>query len=133
MREQFIHRLSGNDVLAEIIRKLTKVEESTAVTSKQVLVRAKRVKAQRDQSTIIISESETEGFDKIKTIKGGQRHNLRKLQNMLKHLQGKVAIIVVPAICPDNAQPMGRSMQSAVKSTTLERCVEVGEIELSMV
>ena len=78
VKEQFIHRLNDNDTLAEIIRELINAEESTAVTSKQVLVWAKRVEVQRVQSTIITSLSETKEFDKIKSIKGGQRHNLRK-------------------------------------------------------
>ena len=36
------------------------------------------------QSTIIICLSETKEFDEIKVIKGGQRHNLRKLQTHAK-------------------------------------------------
>ena len=50
---QLIHRFNDYDMLAEIIRELTKAEESTVVTSKQVLIWAKRVEAQRAQSTII--------------------------------------------------------------------------------
>ena len=37
-KEQFMHRLNGNDMLAEIIRDFTKAEESTAVASEQELV-----------------------------------------------------------------------------------------------
>ena len=38
LNEQFIHGLNDNDMLAEIIRELTTAEESTAVTSEQLLV-----------------------------------------------------------------------------------------------
>ena len=76
LKEQFIHRLNDNDMLAERNGELIKAEESTAVTSEHILVWAKRVEAQRAQSTIITGLSETKEFDKVKTIKGGQRHNL---------------------------------------------------------
>ena len=71
-------------MLAEIIGELTKAKESTAVTSEQVLIWAKRIEAQRPQSVIINSLSKTKEFDKIKTIKGGQKHNLIKLQTCAK-------------------------------------------------
>ena len=71
LKEQFIHGLNDNDMLAEIIRELTKAMESAAVTSEQVIIWAKRVEAQRPQSAMITSKSETKEYDKIKTIKGG--------------------------------------------------------------
>ena len=64
-------------MLAEIIRELTKAKKHTAVTSKQVLVWAKRVESHRAKSVIITSLSKTKEFDKIKTINGGQRYNLK--------------------------------------------------------
>ena len=96
-------------MLAEIIRELTKAKESTIVTSEQILVWAKRVEAQGVQSTIIISLSKTKEFNKIKTIKGGQRHSLRKPQIFAKCPWSRVAVILVIAIHPNNAWPMGRS------------------------
>ena len=42
------------------------------------------MEAQRAQSAMITSLSETKEFDKIKTTKGGQRQNLRKLQTCAK-------------------------------------------------
>ena len=47
LKEQFIHRLNDNDMVKEIIRELTKAEESVDITSEQVLGWAKRVEAQR--------------------------------------------------------------------------------------
>ena len=47
LKEQFIHGPNDNDMLAELIRELTKAKESTALTSEQVLILAKRVKVQR--------------------------------------------------------------------------------------
>ena len=55
LKEQFIHRLSDNNMLAEIIRELNKSEESVDITSEQVLGWAKRVEAQRAQSAIMDS------------------------------------------------------------------------------
>ena len=71
-------------MLAEIIRELTKANESTAVKSEQILVWAKRVEAQRAQTAIITSLSETKEFVKIKTIKQGQRHHGRTPQTHAK-------------------------------------------------
>ena len=79
-----MHGLNDSDMLAEIIRELTKTVERTAVINEQVLIWVKRVEAQRAQSTIITSLSKTKEFNKIKTIKGGQRHNPRKLQTHAK-------------------------------------------------
>ena len=47
LKEQFVHGLNDNDKLTVIIRELTKAEESTHITSEQVLGWAKRVEAQR--------------------------------------------------------------------------------------
>ena len=58
LKEQFVHRLSDNDMLAEIIREFTKAEESADITSEQVLGWAKRVEAQRAQSGIMDSFTE---------------------------------------------------------------------------
>ena len=41
LKKQFIHGLNDNDMLTEIIREVTKAEESTDITSKQVLGCAK--------------------------------------------------------------------------------------------
>ena len=41
LEEQFIHGLNDNDMLAEIIRAITKAKECTAVTSERVLIWAK--------------------------------------------------------------------------------------------
>ena len=59
-------------MLGIIIRGLKKTEKSSDVTSEQVLVWAKWVEAQKAQSTIITSLSETKDFGKIKVVKGGQ-------------------------------------------------------------
>ena len=47
LKEQFIHGLNDNDILVDIIRKLSKREESKNVTSGQVLAWAKRVEGQK--------------------------------------------------------------------------------------
>ena len=70
LKKQFIHRLNDNDMLADIMKELTKAEERMAVTSEHELVLVKRVAAQGAQSTIITSLRETKELDKTKTIKG---------------------------------------------------------------
>ena len=46
LKEQFVLGLNYNNMLTEIIRELTKAEESADITSEQVLAWAKRVEAQ---------------------------------------------------------------------------------------
>ena len=58
--------MNDNEMLAEIIWQLTKAEENKIMTSEQVLAWSKRVEAQRAQSAIINSLSETKDFDRIK-------------------------------------------------------------------
>ena len=81
---QFIHWLNDSDMLAEIFRELTTAVESKGMTSEQVFIWAKIMDALRAQSTIITSLDETKESDKIKTLKEGQRHNLKKLQTHAK-------------------------------------------------
>ena len=85
MKEQFIHRLNNNDMLAEVIREFIKAEESTAVTRKQELVRAKGVETQRAQSAIITSQSGTKEFDKIKDNKSETETQSEKTANMCQN------------------------------------------------
>ena len=59
-------------MLVEIIRELTKAEESEDVTNEQVLAWAKRVEARKAQSMIMNSLNTTKEFDNIKTVRGGQ-------------------------------------------------------------
>ena len=67
IKDQFIYGLNDTDMLAEIIRQLTKTLD---VTNEQALVWAKRVEAQKAQSMIITSLSEIKDFNKIKTEEG---------------------------------------------------------------
>ena len=71
LKEQFIHRLNDNDMLAEIIRELTKTDENMHVTCEQILAWAKRIKAQRAQAAVINSLSEVKEFDKKTNSKRG--------------------------------------------------------------
>ena len=61
LKEQVIHWLNDGDMLAEIIRELTKTE----VTSEQVLVWAERIKSQRAQVAAVNSPSEVKDFGEI--------------------------------------------------------------------
>ena len=51
---------------------------------------------------------------------------------MPKHPQSRVAVTVVPVIHRDTTWPMGRSVWTVARSTSLERSAEVGEIEMSI-
>ena len=53
-------------MLDEIIRELTSKTSSQQMTSKDVLARAKRVKVQRVQASILNDITETKTFDKVK-------------------------------------------------------------------
>ena len=53
-------------MLGEIIRELTKVKANNTINSKTVLVRAKRVEAQRAQAAVMNSITETKEFGRIK-------------------------------------------------------------------
>ena len=118
-------------MLAEIITGLTKAEESKAVISEQVLILARRVEAQRAQSATT-SQSETKKFDKIKTIKGGQRHNMRKLQTHAKKPEKQSC-----SYCGSNHPPRqylvyGKKCVECGKVNHFRSAAEVGEIEPSM-
>ena len=43
LKEQFIHRLNGSEVLTEIIRELTKSDENMIISSEHVLTWVKTV------------------------------------------------------------------------------------------
>ena len=66
LKEQFIHRLNDKIMLDEIIRELTSRTGNVQMTSKDVLVWAKRVKAQRMQAAVLNDLTEIRAFDKIR-------------------------------------------------------------------
>ena len=84
LKEQFVHGFSDNDMLAEIIRELTKARESADITSEQVLGWKKRVEAKRAQSAIMDSLTKTKEFDKVKIAKGELRYNGTNVQTCAK-------------------------------------------------
>ena len=84
LKEQFLHRLNDYDMLAEIIRELTKAKESADTTSEQVLGWAKGVEANRAQSAIMDNLTETKEFDKVKIAKGGLRYKGGNVQTHTK-------------------------------------------------
>ena len=69
LKEQFIHSLNDTDMLAEIIRELTKIQENTEIMSENMLCWAKRVEAKKAQSAIMSSLTEAKEFDKCKIAK----------------------------------------------------------------
>ena len=79
-----MHGLSESDMLAEIITELTKTDENTHVTSKEVLASTKRIEAQRAQATVINSLSEVKDVDKIQTVRDDQKQNGKKLHTPVK-------------------------------------------------
>ena len=84
LKQQFIHGLNDNDMLTEIIRKLTKAVQSVDITSEQALGWARRVEFQRAQSAIMDSLTKTKEFVKIKIAKGGLKYNMKNLQTHAK-------------------------------------------------
>ena len=55
LKEQFIHGLNDNEMLAEVIRELTKYGEDVTIPRETVLTWAKRVEVQRVQTAVISS------------------------------------------------------------------------------
>ena len=111
LKEQFVHWLHDNDMLAEIIREINKAEESADITIEQVLGWAKRVVAQRAQSAILNSLTKTKGVSQGKDRKKGDSDTIGEMcMHMPKCPQRRDAVIVVLAIHPDNAWLMGRSV-----------------------
>ena len=66
LKEQFIHGLNNKDMLGKIIKELTTKSNDEQTTSEGVLVRVRRVEAQRAQATILNNITETCQFDKVK-------------------------------------------------------------------
>ena len=64
LKEQFMHGLNNDDMMMEIIKELTKTEETVNMTTEQILAWARRVEA---QSAIVSKLSEIKDFDKIST------------------------------------------------------------------
>ena len=58
LKEKFLHGFNESDMLAEIIRELTKTYENILVTSEQALVWAKRIEAQIALAAVIKHLSE---------------------------------------------------------------------------
>ena len=98
-----------------IITELTKTDENTHVTRKQVSTWTKRNEAQRALEAVIISLSEVKEFDKIQTVRDYQKQNGIKLHTPVKMPKGKNANMLIQAINPDNAQNMGRNAQGATR------------------
>ena len=66
LKEQFIHRLNDKIMLDEIIRELTSRAGNVQMTSDDVLMWVKRVKAQRVQASVLNDITETRAFYKVK-------------------------------------------------------------------
>ena len=65
LKENSIHGLNVDKMLAEIIRELTKCGEDVTIPSETVLAWAKRVEAQRVQTAVINSLCKSGNFDAI--------------------------------------------------------------------
>ena len=66
------------EILREIIQELTEVKVDSIIMSGNVLVWAKRIKAQRAISTVLSSLTEAKEFDKIKISRNACKDSLRR-------------------------------------------------------
>ena len=66
LKEQFIHGLNNETMLDKVIRELTAKNNNEQTTSKDVLVWAKRIKAQWAQAAILSDITKSQRFDKVK-------------------------------------------------------------------
>ena len=69
LKEQFIHGLNDKSMLDEVIRELTAKNNNEQTTSKDVLVWAKRTKAQWTQAAILSDITKLQKFNKVKMVK----------------------------------------------------------------
>ena len=109
VKKSFIQGLNDNDMLTEIIRRITKAEEKYSCSNGTSINLGKEsgsMEKRRAQSAIITCLSDTREFERIKTIKGEQTQFGTDLKHVPKCLQSRVSVIVVPAIHPDDTQPM---------------------------
>ena len=65
LKEPFIHGLNDDEMLAEIIKELTKCKENVTIPSETVLAQAKEVVVQRAQTAVISSLHKSKNFDAI--------------------------------------------------------------------
>ena len=73
LKEQFIHGLNDKHMLEEIIKELTATSNDDHIMSWGVLAWAKRVEAQRAQTAVLDTVTESRQFDKIKNSKKTKR------------------------------------------------------------
>ena len=78
LKEQFIHRLNDKEMLGKIIKELTTTKGNDTITSENILSRAKRVEAQRAQSAVMSTITETKEFDKIRISKYAHKDSPRR-------------------------------------------------------
>ena len=76
------------------------------------------MESQKVLAAIITSLGETKDFNKKKTVKGGQGQCDKHHKDMPTCLQIRSADTVIPAICPEDSQPMEKSDPSVARSTT---------------
>ena len=110
-------------MLSEIIMELNKIGKNTEVTDEKVLCWTKGVEAQRVQSAIMSSLSDTREFDKLKLMKTTPKDSPRRSSTYIKHLQNKHGHIVDLAIPQSNDQSRERTVQTAAKSATSAECM----------
>ena len=77
LKEQFIHGLNVKCMLAEVIRELTAKNNDEQMTSKGVLIWARRIEAQRAQAAILNNITESHQFDKVKIAKKSKEDNIK--------------------------------------------------------
>ena len=80
LKEQFINGINDEIMTAEIMKELTTIGKISDITSEQVLSKAKRVEARRDQK-VMLSSIRT-NFDMVRHMRH-YNENIRNLQNIL--------------------------------------------------
>ena len=125
LKEKFIHGLNDKSMLDEIIRELTSRNGNVQTTSKDVLVWAKRVKAQRAQASMVNDITETKAFDKVK--KETESKNTRGREHTLQHTKDSSADTVREVTHQGNAWHMGKCVQHAARWGTSGRCAGAKE------
>ena len=68
LKEQFIHGLNDKDMLDEVIRKIMTKNNREQTTSEDVLVGARRIKAQWAEAAILSDITKSKKIDKVKMV-----------------------------------------------------------------
>ena len=125
LKVQLIHGLNDKIMLDEIIRELTSRTGNVQPTSNDLLVLAKRVKAQRVQVSVLNDITKTKAFNKVK--KETEPKNSWEEKCMLQYTKDSCADTAGEVTHQGNAQCMEKCVQHVARLGTSGKCAGAKE------